>query len=531
MKRKRPKPRRKRPAQSPVEMAAALMSQGKTLEGLRLLDRNIDAGNATAVTWRLMGVGLVRLKEYAQAVGALETAIHLDPKDAEAKFCLGDALFQLGDVARAVERFQEIARGFDHENAWCNLATIIPGDPESDVQTILDVRREFAKRLTNSQNEVVTGPPPEHVAGDRIRVGFISAFFCNENYMKPVWELIRRLDRSKFEVSLFADDASEDDFGWLGETTTDQVYLTTEHSNEQLVHAIRDQHLDILIDLNAYSVPNRLGIYVHRLAECVAAWFNMYATSGLAGIDWIVGDHVVAPPDEDRLYSERVARLPQSYLSFQVNYKTPDVVVPPVAENGYLTFGSLISQYKITPQVYDAWSDILRQCPDTRLKLGNRVLSSRCNRDYVRQAFRDRGIDTDRIECLPPADHFQFLNYYSDIDVALDAFPYNGGTTTTEAIWQGVPVLAIDGDRWASRTSATLLKHCHLGDFVADSVDDYVAKAVAMASCDVQQASLKHLRANMRDELRSSDLCDVDSMVRSFEGILVELSDQGTAVK
>ena len=531
MKRKKLKPRRRRPAQTSVEMASELFSQGKTLEGLRLLDGTINAGTATPMTWRLMGVGLVRLKEYAQAVGALETAVELDPKDAEAKFSLGDALFQLGDVACAVRWFEEVAREMDHENAWCNLATIIPGDPKSEVQTILDVRREFAQRLTDSQTDVISAPLPEREADSRVRVGFISAFFRNENYMKPVWELICRLDRSKFEVHLFADDVREGDFGWLGEDEDDRIHLTTELSNQQLVQAIRNETLDVLIDLNAYSVPNRLGIYVHRLADCVAAWFNMYASSGLPGIDWIIGDHVVAPPDEDHLYSERVARLPQSYLSFHVNYKTPDVVEPPVIANGYLTFGSLISQYKVTPQVYDAWSKILRQCPDARLKLGNRVLSSRCNRDYVLQAFNDRGIDTGRIECLPPAEHFDFLNYYSGIDVALDAFPYNGGTTTTEAIWQGVPVLAIDGDRWASRTSATLLKHCHLGEFVTDSVDQYIAQAVSLASGDDSIERLKELRANMQSELRNSDLCAVDSMVRSFEEVLLELKNKGPAAK
>lgn len=527
MAKKKPKRTRRRkptPASDSVERTAQkLFDCGKTVDGLRLLDDAIDRGEDTAETWSLMGKGLLRVKEYAQAIGALQNAIQRQPSDIESQYYLAESLFQMGDVPQAVEKFERVAKDHNHLNAWCNLATIIPGDPTADNARIREVREAYVKLLVAAESKLRTEPPERDRRDRSLRVGYVSAFFPNENYMKPVWQLIRSHDRSKFEVHLFADDATKSDFDWFDPSARDRVHLTTSLSNIELVDAIRDQQMDVLIDLNAYSVPWRLPIYVHRLAPTVVAWFNMYATSALPEIDWIIGDNIVIPAAEQKYYTETVTALPQSYLSFDVNYPTPDIAPAPCLANGFMTFGSLISQYKITPAVYDAWSEILSRCHDAKLVLGNRTLSSACNRDYVLSQFERRGINKDRITPLPPADHRDFLKYYDRIDIALDAFPYNGGTTTTEAMWQGVPTLAINGDRWASRTSATLLLNCHLKEFVAKSVVEHVNQAVGWASEHQRFQRLAEIRSAMRDQLRQSSVCDVDSMVQSFERTLFQI--------
>ena len=525
-KKRSPRQRPRKPNMAVDAEAKQLIDAGKVMEGLRLLDNAIDRGEDTPTTWRLMGTGLLQVKEYAQAVGALDRALSLRSDDAESRYALAETLFQLGDVPQAAKHFEHVARQHDHLNAWCNLATIIPGDPTADNERIGEIRRTYADRISSSRSDRCDDPVEPYQDCTKLRLGYISAYFANENYMKPVWQLIRSHDRDQFQIHLFADDVAEDNFDWFNEsrTASDKIHLTTDLANRQLVDLIREQQLDVLVDLNAYSVPWRLPIFTHRLARVVAAWFNMYATSGLPGIDWIIGDSIVVAESEQTHYSERVARLPQSYLSFDVDYQTPDIVPAPCLTNGYLTFGSLISQYKVTPQVYDAWARILRGCNDARLMLGNRVLSSECNRQYILQQFSDRGVDPDRITCLPPADHLDFLRYYERFDIALDAFPYNGGTTTTEAMWQGVPTLAINGDRWAARTSATLLLHSHLGDFVAKSIDEYVGLAIGWASDSKRFDQLNQIRSTMRSDLRKSTLCNGQSMVRSFERLLMELA-------
>ena len=174
--------------------------------------------------------------------------------------------------------------------------------------------------------------------------------------------------------------------------------------------------------------------------------------------------------------------VPGSYLTFRVDYPVPEVAELPGLGSGQFTFGSLSSRYKITPAVIDAWSAILKRCPGARLLLRNGGLESECERQDMRSRFAERGIGPQRLELLGRAPHFEFLRTYDRIDLALDTFPYNGGTTTTESIWQGVPVVAFAGATWAGRTSATILREADLADWVADELPAYIELAVGRAT-------------------------------------------------
>jgi predicted O-linked N-acetylglucosamine transferase (SPINDLY family) len=355
------------------------------------------------------------------------------------------------------------------------------------------------------------------------RIGYLSAHFHKENYMKPVWALLNHHDRSRFEIHLLSD-ARDDATAFPGYRAhpDDRVHPVGRMSNAELADFIAARRIDVLIDLSSYGAQRRLELFVSPPAPVVAAWFNAYATTGLPGIDFIIGDGETVRPDEEVFYSEKVCRLPVSYLTFEVTHAAPPVVPPPCLAGNGLTFGSLVTQYKILPQVIDAWCAILRGAPASRLALGNSDLKPRENRRWLLESFADRGIDPGRIELLPPAAHFEFLGHYDRIDVALDAFPYNGGTTTMEAIWQGVPVLTFDGDRWASRTSQTLLRRCHLGEFVADSVEDMVARAISLAEDPETPARLAKLRATMRARLAAAPACDGAALARGMEGLFGE---------
>ena len=207
-----------------------------------------------------------------------------------------------------------------------------------------------------------------------------------------------------------------------------------------------------MIDLNGYSRPSRLPLFALRPAPVQVAWFNMFATSGLECFDYLLGDQHVIPHTEEGYYTEKVVRVPGSYLTFEVTYPVPDVSPPPCLIGGNLTFGCLAPQYKITTEVVKAWSRILVASPRSRLILKNVVLGKPAARDFVRELFEGFGVPADRVDLEGPAEHFTFLERYQDIDVALDTFPYNGGTTTMEALWQGVPVLTFSGDRWAAES-------------------------------------------------------------------------------
>jgi predicted O-linked N-acetylglucosamine transferase (SPINDLY family) len=167
----------------------------------------------------------------------------------------------------------------------------------------------------------------------------------------------------------------------------------------------------------------------------------------------------------------------------------------------------------------DAWSEILRGVPDSRLILANRTLKSPHNRAYVLDQFERRGVHRERIELHGPAEHAKYLRHYDRIDLALDAFPYNGGTTTMEAMWQGVPVLTFDGDRWVSRTSQTLLRRCHLGEFVGNDVADMVRRGIHWGNSVEAHQELARLRGEMRQQLAASSACDTPALARGMEAL------------
>ena len=498
-------------------LAECYYRSGRTIDVLKTLDRVIEIGAATVETWSTTGLLMARVKEYAQSITAYQHALRLAPNDPSILHDYGKSLYEMGDVSNAAQQIERARELSDKLLPWQSLATMAPGNPDYSNHDVLKIRQQYYQKLS----ACVDAPAriaPKVVRRGRLRVGYLSSWFHRENYMKPVWGLINDHHRERIEVHLLTDSAGDDLPGYRP-YPEDVVHETGDLDNVQLAEAIRSIGLDVLVDLNAYSTLSRLGLFLTPPAPVTAAWFNMYATSGFPGFHYVIGDEQTVIREEEPAYSERVARLPQSYLSFVVSHDAPSVVDPPCLKNGYITFGSLCSQYKITRPVLDAWTEILRNVATARLILGNASLSSACNRDYVREEFVERGIDAERLKFLGKAPHREFLGYYDSMDIALDAFPYNGGTTTMEAIWQGVPVITFHGDRWASRTSASILAGTHLAQFVASNVDGYIASAIELGNAPDVRDQLRQLRTSSREELLRSPACNTTALARAMEDL------------
>jgi protein O-GlcNAc transferase len=245
----------------------------------------------------------------------------------------------------------------------------------------------------------------------------------------------------------------------------------------------------------------------------------MYGPTGLDCFDLLIVDDAAFPPAEEVFYGEEVVRLPGSYFTFTVDYAVPEVAPPPSTRGAPFTFGGLGSHYKLTPNVIEAWAAILRAAPAARLLVKNRILDVASNREFFHDRFTAAGIARERVLLEGAAEHFAFLDAYARVDVALDTFPYNGGTTTVEALWQGVPVLTFNGDRWAARTSRSVLDGARMTDWVEPSLDAYVARAVGLASDPATPARLAALRATMRDRLRAAPICDAAAYCRDVERV------------
>jgi Flp pilus assembly protein TadD len=474
----------------------------------------LDPGSARA--WWGLGCALAPQGEPAAAAESLRRLVGLAPDRGEAHHNLGKALFDLGQTDAALEAFRRAAALLSPgEETLGMIAVLIPGCPGAENRAVREARRAWAERCATPAP--ARGSRRTPADDGRLRVGYVSAFFQDRNWMKPVWGLVNHHDRARFEVHLFSDAPEPAVRHGYVKDPRDRFHDISGLSNAEAARLVEGQGIDLLIDLNGYSRLGRLPLFALRPAPVQVAWFNLFATSGMDCFDYLIGDRHVLPADEEEFYSERVVRVPGCYLTFEVTYPVPEVAPPPCRSGGPVTFGCLAPQYKLTPQVAEAWSRILRGSPGSRLVLKNVALKSAGNRRYVQDLFAGLGVAPERLELGGPAEHFAFLEKYGAIDVALDTFPYNGGTTTMEALWQGVPVLTFTGDRWASRISASLLHNAGLTEFVAPDLECYVARARELANDPETPARLDGLRRDMRERLRRAPVCDVRAFARDME--------------
>jgi predicted O-linked N-acetylglucosamine transferase (SPINDLY family) len=475
--------------------------------------------------WWGLGCVQLRRREFALAAEALERALALRPQHAAAWHNLGKAWFGLGRIEDAVDAMRRSA-GLDPTSQvpLLGIAVAIPGDPRADAGAIRAARRSWTACALARVAPAILPAPRVDTAPRRLRVGYLSAFFKNHNWMKPVWTLINRHDRERFDVILLSDNPRESIDRGYAEHPQDRFVALAGLGNVQAVARIAALDLDILVDLNGYSAPERFGVVAARPARRIVAWFNSFATSGLDAYDAVIADAVVAPPDAAAEFEEPLLRLPFCHLTFEVNHPVPEVAAPPALKRGHLTFGCLAQTYKLVPGVVHAFARILAACPGSRLLLKSTALHSVDTRAFVQREFAEHGVAPDSLILEGPVEHFRFLEAYAQIDLALETFPYGGGTTAMESLWQGVPVLTFPGDRWAARLSASLMRHAGLDEFVVADVEAFVQRAVALYHDPATPQRLAGLRASMRDRLRHSGLCDgagfARAMDRAYESIV-----------
>jgi protein O-GlcNAc transferase len=502
-----------------IQAADALHSAGEIDAAAEAYRHLITADESNFAAWHGLGGVRLRARAYGEASHALHQALRLRPDDLGAWGLLAEVLFKLGDVERAIDAYRRVAaepsmRAVAEEN----LAIIMPGSASAGNADVFAARRAWGRRLAAGVSPVER--PERPPSGGKLRIGYVSAFFDSANWMKPVYGVINRHDRDRFEVHLVSLGGDPSAAAGYVDHAADVIWQAASRDDETVARRLAAAGIDVLVDLNAYSAAKWLRLFLRRPAPVQFGWFNSFATSGLDCFDGIIGDDVVIPAAEEGLYTERVLRVRGTYLAFEVLYPVPDVAPPPCSSNGgSLTFGALASAYKLNDLTLGIWARILRAAPAARLLVRAPALADPSSRDHLSARLTALGVARERVELEGGAAHFDFLRSYERIDVALDLFPYNGGTTTTEALWQGVPVLTYAGDRWVARTSASLLRAAGLDAWVARDEEELVAKASALAHDPATPARLAALRAGMRARLAASAACDTAGLCRELEQV------------
>jgi predicted O-linked N-acetylglucosamine transferase (SPINDLY family) len=279
---------------------------------------------------------------------------------------------------------------------------------------------------------------------------------------------------------------------------------------------VRNDRIDVLVDLAGHTAGNRLSAFAEKPAPIQVSWLGYPATTGISAIDYRFTDDIADPPGAtERFHTETLWRLSGGFLCYTAPREAPPVSPSPCGTGQPLTFGSFNNLAKVNRAVIEAWAGLLSAVAGSRLLLKSKALRSADVQQRVWEVFAGRGIARERIMFEGWAEGLAaHLALYGKVDIALDTFPYNGTTTTFEALWMGVPVICLAGDRHSARVGASILTRCGLSNFIAASLDDYRAKATALAR---DPPALGDMRQALRPRVASSPLCDGKAFAAQIE--------------
>ena len=498
-----------------VTHAEALLDSGE-LDAAESLFRDVIACDPEDLS---AAKGLARTldikRRFDDAYDAWEAALHLAPDDIICQYALGYAWLRRGDVARSrriFETIRDIHPGFYPAYAMTLLSMFY-----SDTVSAIEIEEE-QKRWGRFYT-----PPPETVfdrfSGSKdpercLRIGIVSSDFYAHSIGFSLLPLYASLDRTQFSVHSYAqvrmDDRLTAKFRDLSDGWRDISGMT----DLDAARAIHDDGIDILVFVAGHFDENRPFIARYRPAPIQISHHDL-CTSAMPEMDYLIGDAVGTPRSGPEYHSERVLRIP-SFTIHPIPAEAPPPAPPPVMESGFVTFGSFNAPQKITPSVVRVWAKILQAIPDSRLILKYfDAYNESATRQRIRGLFDDHGIERGRVDFLPASNaRAVHLSDYSQMDLALDPFPFCGTTTTFEALMMGVPVFALTGDRYGGRSSTATLLASGLDVCVAESEADYVARAVELARMPERLAPLRQALPGM---VKNSRLCNVDRYVRNFQ--------------
>jgi len=278
---------------------------------------------------------------------------------------------------------------------------------------------------------------------------------------------------------------------------------------------IRNDQIDILVDLAGHTANNHMLLFAKKPAPVQVTYLGYPNTTGLPTMDYRITDEWADPIGQtEHLHTEELTRLPKSFLCYKPPENAPEVLSLPALSKGNVTFGSFNNRSKVTPETVKIWSAILKAVLNSRLILKSKALNDKETCQVLREMFFENGVSPEQIELVGYLPFEQHLRLYNRIDIGLDTFPYNGTTTTCEAMWMGVPVIALAGESHASRVGVSLLSNVGLSELIAESTEDYIKKAVTLAD---NLDKLQDLRANLRPLMARSPLMDATGFTRSLE--------------
>lgn len=513
---------RKALALNPAAAAAAnnlgnaLVAQHRLAEAEEAFAKAIAIDPQRVEAYSNRALSLLKRGHAIAAEADLRKALVLRPDMAEMNINLASALEEQGRLPEAEAAFRAaLAARPGMSRGHGSLLFCLNYRPELPAEEIFAEFRRWnelhAKPLLAKDRAYAN----DRSTTRRLRIGYISPDFKKKSAAFFTEPLLATHDHQQVEVYCYAEVAREDETTQRFKALADHWRPTVGLSDNQVAQMIRDDRIDILVDMGGHTADNRLLALARKPAPVQIAYLVGHGyTSGLSAMDVFLADKELVPPDADRFFSERVVRLDRIPLAYLPDENMPTPSPLPALARGHVTFGHFGRTVRINERVIDAWSEILRRVPNSRLVLNHTPFLEPATQELYAQRFAAHGIGRERLDLVYTSPQPRTWDAYAGIDIALDPFPHNAGTTTIEALWLGVPVLSLADRASVGRFGASILGSVGLSNWVADSVEAYVDKAVA-ATGDLD--ALATLRAGIRDRFKASPLYDANGLARAME--------------
>lgn len=537
-------------------LGIALDRKGRRVEAIDAYNRAIALNPSFAEAHSNLGIALFHDGRLNEAIAAFRMAVALKPISPEVLSNLGNALRDNGQLEEAVESFrQAIALQPDSAGVQSNLGVVFkdlgrlneamaayrqalvlkPDFPEAhsnlvhtlhlipalDAQVIVDEHRRWNQRHCESFVCTSYRYPNDRTPERRLRIGYVSADFRAHSVSFFIEHLLACHDSSQVEVFCYASVVCPDE-------VTARLRKLVPHwrdicnlTDSQVADLVRRDQIDILVDLAGHTAENRLLVFARKPAPIQVTYLGYVGTTGLGTMDYRFTDaHADPPGTTEHFYTERLIRLPETFACYRPPECSPPVSSLPALARGYVTFGSFHALSKLNEPLLETWAKILLQVPNARLMIVAAGLDQSSPRNRLCEFFAAAGVNASRLAFKGRQSLPDYLALHGEVDVLLDSHPYSGHTIGCAALWMGVPVITLAGDRYSSRMLASVLANLGRSEWVARTPCEYVANAVALAN-DLNL--LTQTRSTLREEMRASPVMDGARFARSVESAYREM--------
>jgi len=493
------------------------MAQDRPNEAIAQYERALSLNPDDSMAHNNLGNVLRAQDRIDQAIIHYERALSLNPDNALAHKNLGSVLALQGRMSYATAHLERaLSLQPDNVTAHNSLLLILNYMSDKDPAAVYAAHHDFARQWEAPLSSLIQAHTNDCSLERRLRIGYVSSEFRQHSVAYFIEPILAHHDHERFEIFCYSNNPIEDNATERVKSHTDHWRCIAGFSDERTTQQIRADQIDILIDLNGHSGSNCLLVFARKPAPIQVTWLGYPNTTGLSAMNYRLTDQFADPPGmTEHLHSEKLVRLPECFSCYKAPPDAPEVSELPAREKGYVTFGSFNNMAKITPEVIAIWARILRAVPGSRLIIKNPALGGNTTQQTIQKAFTELGVAPERLDLLghDPSRKAHLERYWS-IDIGLDTFPYNGTTTTCEALWMGVPVVTLAGRTHAGRVGVSLMSNLKLTEFISRTPEDYITTAARLAS---NREHLEALRKELRSCMAVSSLMDGQRFTKNLE--------------